>query len=163
VLIRAHAVGLYRACWSSRILNEAAENRVGVPVLRLADDFPECMITSDQYEPLIPATHMDPNDGHVTALCVRAQAEVIVAMEPDQFPESVLKPLGLEVQHPDEFLCYLLDLRPSTALRVVVELAADTRQPPRSVLQMLETLGRVAPNFADGVLYHLPAEMQSPT
>lgn len=109
------------------------------------------------------ATRAASHDGHVTALSVRAHAEVIVALEPEKFPNSVLKPLGLEAQHPDEFLCYLFDLRRERVLQAIMELAADTRTPPRTVMQFLELLGRTAPNFAEVVLYHLPPDMQSPT
>lgn len=161
--MRAHARGLYLASCSQKILDDAAGSNSNASVLKLAHLFPECMVPSDHYAPLLPATSASSDHADVLALCVRVHAQVIVAMEPDKFPEAVTKPLGLEVQHPDEFLCSLLDLSPSSVLEIVVELAADARRPPRSPFQLLERFGTITPHFAASILYLLPAEMRSPS
>lgn len=161
-MIRAHAAGLYMACWSVAILQEAAVGVDGAPVLTLRSLFPECTYASGQYETLAAPNGDGPHDGLIPALCTRAHARVVVTLEPDKFPEAQLKPLDLEALHPDEFLCYLLEESPSTMLQAITELAADTREPPRTVVQLLELLGKVVPNFVDGILYLLPADMQSP-
>lgn len=150
------------ACWSDTILREAAGSVDDAPVLRLQSLFPECTFASDQYAPLAAANGDGAHDGMIPALCTRAHARVVVTFEPDKFSEAQLKPLDLEAQHPDEFLCYLLEESPPTMLQAVIELAADTRDPPRAVLQLLELLGKVAPHFVDGILYLLPPDMQSP-
>ena len=149
------------ACWSDTILEEAAGGAEDAPVLKLRSAFPECTFASDQYAPLA-ANGDGPHDGLIPALCTRAHARVVVTFEPDKFSEAQLKPLDLEAQHPDEFLCYLLEESTPTMLQAVTELAADMRDPPRTVLQLLELLGKVAPHFVDGILYLLPPDMQSP-
>lgn len=163
VLVRTHARGLYRACWSERILQETAASEPNHPVLALAALFPDSTIPRDHYEPLAAATRSVPDTaGDAVALCVRAHAEVLVAMSANHFPDELVAPLGIECQHPDEFLSNLLDLSPPIVLEVLMQLAADTRRRPLSLLRLVEILGRTTPNFAERVLYHLPADMQSP-
>jgi hypothetical protein len=142
-------------------LQEAAVGVDDAPVLALRSLFPESTFASDQYETLAPNGN-GLHDGLIPALCTRAHARVVVTLEPDRFPEAQLKPLDLEAQHPDEFLCYLLEESPPTMLQVLTELAADMRDPPKTLLQVLELLGKVAPHFVDEILYLLPPDMRSP-
>jgi predicted nucleic acid-binding protein len=63
----------------------------------------DCLVIG--YEPLIDGpTLPDPEDRHVLAAAVRTGASVIVTFNLDDFPGEVLKPLGVEAQHPDEFI-----------------------------------------------------------
>lgn len=83
--------------------------------------------------------------------------------EPKTFSDGALEPYGLEAQHPDEFLCYLFDLDPGRVLQAVTEQAADLRRPPRTILEVLEGLGRFVPDFAELVRGALPPTMTAPT
>lgn len=47
---------------------------------------------------------------------IKAHADVIVTYNLNDFPESILKPLGLEAQHPDEFISHLIDLAPAAVI-----------------------------------------------
>lgn len=63
------------------------------------------------YEDLLPALRLpDPNGRHVLAAAIRGQANVIVTMNVRDFPSDVLALLGIEAQHPGEFVLHLLDL-----------------------------------------------------
>jgi hypothetical protein len=65
------------------------------------------------YESLIPSlTLPDPNDRHVLAAAIVGKCDVIVTQNLQDFPITVLEPVGIEAQHPDEFLANHLNLAP---------------------------------------------------
>ena len=60
-------------------------------------------------------------------------------------------PEGLEAQTPDDFLCNLLDLDPEMMVEIVRSQAADLRKPPRSFEDVVGTLERIVPSFAESL------------
>jgi hypothetical protein len=69
----------------------------------------------------------DPNDRHVLAAAIRGRAQVIVTLNPRDFPKAILVRYGIVAQHPDSFVLGLLATGPDA----VVEAA-----------EYFETLGR---------------------
>src|ERR1022692_4131141 len=70
----------------------------------------DCLVTG--YEVLIPTlTLPDKNDRHVLAAAIVGRCDVIVTQNLKHFPKKILTPLGIEAQHPDEFLAITLTLR----------------------------------------------------
>jgi hypothetical protein len=60
------------------------------------------------YEDLFPGLQLpDPNVRHVLAAAIRGRADVIVTANLRDFPTGTLAPLGIEAQHPDEFVLHL--------------------------------------------------------
>lgn len=95
------------------------------------------------YEPLIDGLHLpDPDDRHVLAAAVRCGAQVIVTKNLRHFPASVLEPLGIESQHPDDFVGCLLDLNPGIVCGCVKRCRSILKNPPKSVGEYLEILAR---------------------
>lgn len=90
-LLRAAALGLYQVYWSEEIL----------------DEFPEAMVS--EYETLVSAMPNDEKDRHVTAVAVKAGAQVVVTSNMKDFHPM---PNGVEAQSPDSFLLNLLDISP---------------------------------------------------
>lgn len=84
----------------------------------------------------------DPEDAHVVATAVDAGASVIVTFNPRDFPAEVLEPLGLSALHPDAFVTELLDADPESVVAVARAQAADLRNPPRTVEDVLDALTR---------------------
>lgn len=170
-LLRTAEKGLYRVHWSATILDEAVRNLVKTGRIdqsgaqRLIDamaaSFPEAIVTG--YESLIDVMTNDEKDRHVAATAVRCHAQVIVTANLSDFPDAALAPYGLEAQHPDEFLCNLLDLDPSRVLQAVFEQAADLRRPPHTVLEVLERLGETVPDFAEIIRAMLPPTLATPS
>lgn len=157
-LLRAAAIGLYRVHWSPRILDEAFRNMLADARLKspeaaarlraqLRTHFPEAQV--EPADAQIDAMKNDPDDRHVAAAAVLAHAQVIVTFNTRHFPDQALEPYGIEAQHPDEFLCHLLDLAPSLMRQVLGDQAAALRMPPMTVHQLLVRLAKDAPMFAE--------------
>lgn len=127
----------------------------------MSSAFPEASVAG--YEPLISAMTNDEKDRHVVAAAVRCHAQVIVTTNLKHFLDAALDPFGLEAQHPDEFLCNLFDLDSGRVLQAVTEQAADLRKPTRTVLEVLEALGKIVPQFAELIRSTLPPAITAPT
>ena len=66
----------------------------------------------EDYEELIDGIKLpDPNDRHVLAAAIKANAQTIVTYNLSDFPSSALSKYEIDAQHPDEFLRHLLDMR----------------------------------------------------
>jgi len=143
---------LFRARWSNDIHEEWIRN--------LLEDRPDltrerlertrdkmnshirgCLVTG--YEPLIAGlTLPDPDDRHVLAAAIRANADVIVTFNLKDFPPVQLAPLGIEAQHPDEFIVHLIDLSPGAVLSFVTQGWKNLKNPSKTADEYLDTLLR---------------------
>jgi predicted nucleic acid-binding protein len=110
-LLRLAEASAYRPLWSADVLAELRRNLVarGIPaervdrrLMHMTRSFPDALITG--YEPLIDGMTNHPKDRHVLAASVRANAEVIVTFNLNDFPEPALKPYDIAAIDPDEFL-----------------------------------------------------------
>jgi hypothetical protein len=91
----------------------------------------------------------DANDAHVVAAALRGRADMIVTANLADFPSSVLAALGLEVQHPDDFLLSQLDLEPEVTMMALENQARATKKPAITERNLLEHLkGCGVPRFA---------------
>jgi predicted nucleic acid-binding protein len=97
----------------------------------------DCLVTD--YEKLIPSiTLPDADDRHVLAAAIRSGAEVIVTSNLKDFPAEVLANYGIEAQHPDEFVTYLLDLAPDVVCAAVKRQRQNLKNPPKTVDELLD-------------------------
>lgn len=84
----------------------------------------------------------DPDDRHVLAAAIVAQAEIIVTFNLADFPAATLKNYGVRALSPDAFL---LELFPQNSTRIVSALAvqrARLRNPPQSPAEFTQSLAR---------------------
>jgi hypothetical protein len=103
-----------------------------------ADD---CLVTG--HETLIETlTLPDPNDRHVLAAAIVADAGVIVTCNLRDFPDDALEPFGIEAQHPDEFIRHLLDVAPDTVAEAVRNQQARLINPPVGMVELLALFER---------------------
>lgn len=65
---------------------------------------------------------------------------MIVTFNLADFPPAALAPYDIEAKHPDDFLLDSLDISPAAVTRCLVEQASALRDPPRSVVEVLDTL-----------------------
>ena len=85
----------------------------------------------------------DPNDRHVLAAAIVGHADVIVTRNLRDFPDEALEPYGIEAQHPDEFMCHLLDLAPVLVVDTVRTQQAALTNPPVVMDELLATFERL--------------------
>ena len=99
----------------------------------------DCLVTG--YEGLIDGlTLPDPDDRHVLAAAIHAQATLILTFNLRDFPDDILAPYGIQAQHPDEFLCILLEGDPESVCAAAEEHRQALKSPPKTREQYLETL-----------------------
>mgnify|MGYP002623161765 CR=1 FL=1 len=152
LLMRLAMTDLFRARWTNQIHDEwirkVLANRPDLTFEQLERTrtlmnahVRDCLVNG--YESLIDGLELpDPDDRHVLAAAIRTRASVIVTFNLDDFPAEVLEPLGVEVQHPDEFITHLIDLNPGVVCAAAKRQRASLKNPPRSVDEFLETLAQ---------------------
>jgi predicted nucleic acid-binding protein len=152
-LLRAASRGLFQACWSEQILEEARRNLVSTATITseqaerllatMRRAFPESTVRG--HETLIAAMQNEEKDRHVAAAAVKVGAQVIVTLNLRDFSGL---PAGLEAQSPDEFLVNLFDLDPGGMVELLTQQAAALKNPPRKLEDILGALDKLVPDFA---------------
>jgi len=149
LLLRLALTDLFRARWTDRIHEEWIESLLSKrPDLsrerlqrtrKLMDcTVPDCLVTG--FEEFIETVVLpDPNDRHILAAAIRAQAGVIVTYNVKDFSEEVLDGFGIEAQHPDEFVTHLYDLAPGDVCHTVRSQRQALKHPPVPVSELLNT------------------------
>ncbi|MDO8861012.1 PIN domain-containing protein [Haliea sp. E1-2-M8] len=148
-LMRLALTDLFKAHWSSQIHEEwiqalLQQGRFTRATLERARDLMDdhvrdALVTG--YEALIPSLSLpDPNDRHVLAAAIRCNADAIVTFNRKDFPEQVLQPYGIDVLHPDDFICYQIDMNAPACCKAIREQRMGLRNPPFTVEQFLATL-----------------------
>ena len=101
----------------------------------------DCLVTG--YEDLIPTLDLpDPDDRHVLAAAITGRCDAIVTANLQDFPNVVVNPYGIEVQHPDEFLFNHLELAPGIFCEAVRKVRARLKAPPLTVEEYLANLSK---------------------
>lgn len=152
LLLQLALTDLFRAKWTDQIHEEWIRNvRKDRPDLTLEQltrtkdlmnsHVRDCLITG--YESLIPVLELpDPEDGHVLAAAIQGGVDVIVTFNLKDFPPQALAPYDIEVQHPDEFIACVIDLKPVKIAQAVETIRKRLPNPPMTVEEHLETLLR---------------------
>ncbi len=142
--------GVYRPRWTDAIYDEWTRNlladRPNQTAERLARTRelmnqvdPLCLVTG--YEAAIAFLRLpDPDDRHVLAAAIHANAAVIVTFNRKDFPASALAPFGIAALSPDVFLCGLLDAAPELFLRAVEAHRLSLNRPPKTTEEYHATL-----------------------
>ena len=99
----------------------------------------DCVIAG--YEALIPQLQLpDPDDRHVLAAAIHAQAQVILTYNRRDFPRRVLAPYDITAQHPDDFLMTLMKRFSTEVRETLEEMRARKTRPPFSQAVLLQKL-----------------------
>jgi predicted nucleic acid-binding protein len=152
LLMELALIDSFRARWSEEIHQEWIRN-----VLKNRSDLNESQLLRTKafmdanvrdalvtdFDSLIPSLELpDKNDRHVLAAAIRCSAGVIVTFNLKDFPSDYLSTFGVEAQHPDEFILYLLDLYPVQICSAAEKVRQRLRNPVMNPEKYLENLLR---------------------
>ena len=152
ILLSLAHQGLYHARWTVTINDEWIRNLLqNRPELnaeqlrrtaeRMAQAIPDSLITG--YERFASIVDLpDPDDRHVLAAALVGHADAIVTFNLKDFPAGTLEPLGLEAQHPDDFVVNQLHLTLPEALKAFKAQRARLMRPTQTAAELLATLAR---------------------
>lgn len=168
VLIRVGLARLVQPRWTGQILDEVFRNlrtnRPDVDASRL-NRTQELMnasirdVTVTGFEHLIEqVTLPDPDDRHVLAAAVHADAQLIVTRNLRDFPADALAPWGVEAQHPDAFLTGVHQDHPDVLGEVVKAIARAWGTPDATPEQVIGRLAVDGPEAAKLIRASLPDE-----
>lgn len=169
VILTIAEVGICQVRWSPDVLDELqrtyikkakvdaakAEADVSYLIGIMTNAFPDAMVDRSYYTHAIPAMPNDEKDRHVLAAAIASKAAVLVTANLKDFRV----PAGfcyMDIQHPDDFLCYQLELAPQEFFHALEDLASNRRKPMNSVLGILTSLQKTVPNFASQAQTMLP-------
>lgn len=161
-LLRIAERELYRPLWSDRIVNEAKDavaaihpeitvDRIAKRFAAMDEAFEDAQIRGwERFEKRVILP--DPDDRHVVAAALRGEANAIVTTNVRDYPADAVRPLSIEVVHPDEFLLDQLERAPRVVLEILREQAEHARNPHMPLIDLMARLDRSGvPDFADEV------------
>jgi len=150
VLMYLAGSGLFQAKWTDRIHDEWITNllknqpeispeQLAITRRKMDNAVLDSLVIG--YEPLIDTLQLpDPNDRHVLAAAIRAEADLIVTNNLRDFPNNILAPYGIEAITPDEFLIRLIDENAEAVLSTIKRQREHLKNPPKTVEEHLATL-----------------------
>jgi predicted nucleic acid-binding protein len=150
LLLHLANLHLYKPKWTEQIQNEwkrnllinrpdLQEQQLQRTIQEMNKAFPDAEINN--YQTLISSIELpDADDRHVLAAAIRCKADVIVTSNLKDFPNEYLTLFDVEAQHPDHFICNLIDLNPEKAMKAFQNQVAYLRNPPMTALRVLEKL-----------------------
>jgi hypothetical protein len=138
-LLRFAEAGLFRARWSSAIMDEWRRNllknrpdlkhSVDAQIAAIHRAFPESCV--EGADGLIESLDLpDADDRHVLAAAIRTGAEHIVTENLRDFPEEKLDPFGITAVSADDFLSSTFELYPVEALAALRAMRTHYKNPP---------------------------------
>jgi predicted nucleic acid-binding protein len=153
LLIRLARAGVVSARWSDEIHDEwvrsLLRNRPDLDAERLQRTralmdaaVPGALVHG--YERHVERLHLpDPDDRHVLAAAIEAEADVIVTFNAKDFPRKIVSAYGIDVRRPDAFVLELLVGDELETVHAAMRAhRAELRNPPYTVEQYLESLAR---------------------
>ncbi len=149
LLIRLAQAGLVRAKWSETIhdewmrsvLNENPQlspERLARTRTLMNEAVRDCLLSG--HDDLLDSLSLpDPDDRHVLAAAIRANAEVIVTFNLKDFPPETLDRYDIEAMHPDDFLVSLIEFAPGLVCAAVKRQRESLRNPPKTAEELMAT------------------------
>ncbi|HEY9008253.1 MAG TPA: PIN domain-containing protein [Ohtaekwangia sp.] len=149
-LLHLASFELYTPKWTDRIHEEWRRNlllkrldlrpeQLDRTVQEMKKAFPDAGV--EKYESLITSLQLpDEDDRHILAAAIRCKTDVIVTFNLKDFPSKAIEHFDIEAQHPDLFISNLIDLNPEKSVEAFLKQVSFLRNPPKSELQVLDTL-----------------------
>jgi predicted nucleic acid-binding protein len=154
LLLTLAEAGFFRVRWSGPVLDETgrtiakllraqsssqadAEAMATEQVRRMTVAFEEAMVTDFDMHLAASSVLPDPNDAHVLAAAVKAQAAAIVTDNLKDFPPAALATFGLEARSADDFIADTIALDEGRAVAALRDMRQRFRKPDLSAEQLL--------------------------
>jgi predicted nucleic acid-binding protein len=150
ILVQAAVDGIYSARWTDEIHDEWTRNLLAnipeIPPQRLQQTrrlmemaLPDARITGFHHH--IDGLNLpDPQDRHVVAAAIKANASLILTWNLRDFPASALKEHALECLTPDAFLASLYDRTPELIVATLSNARRNLSKSGVSALGFLDIL-----------------------
>lgn len=101
--------------------------------------FPMALI--EGYENLISMLELpDSDDRHVLAAAIKSEADILVTFNLKDFQQGYINQFGVEVKHPDHFLCTLFERKPNSCVTAFKKMHNRLKHPPIPKGKLLDTL-----------------------
>ena len=84
----------------------------------------------------------DPQDEHVLAAAIKAQAAAVVTANVKDFPADAFERFGIEVLHPDALLMSQAELTPNLVLTSLAEMQSSFSRPSLKAAEIAAALRR---------------------
>lgn len=149
ILMRLALTDLFKAHWTDDIHQEwidalLRENKFSRKKLERVRDLMDVHVRDAKvtgYEGLIDDLELpDPDDRHVLAAAIRCNADAIVTINLKDFPEEALRPYGIDVLHPDDFIYYQIDMAPAVCCQAIREQRLALKNPKLEIEDFLTVL-----------------------
>lgn len=152
LLIRLDIEGLCRLRWSDEVnhewINALVRDRGFEPGPLLKTEtlmnraLPHARVTG--FGHLVPdLTLPDPDDRHVLAAALHSGVPHLLTFNLSDFPAHALPPAAPTVVHPDAWLAPVLNQDLQLTCRVLRQLVAPFRKPPRTISDVVGQLGKI--------------------
>lgn len=152
ILLSMASEGLLKPKWSSIIHDEWTRNllinrpdlekeQLNRTIHAMNQAFPDSNV--ENFEELIPSLNLpDKNDRHVLACAIKCKADLITTINLKDFPAEKITKYDIEVQHPDELICNLIDLDEKLACNAFEKMVNRLKNPPKTKSEVVMTLIR---------------------
>ncbi len=147
--------GLFAAKWSQKIESEwiasieerrpDLKGKLGYRRDQMREAVPDWEVEERAWRSLSSGLALpDPDDVHVLAAALAGHADAIVTVNLRDFPPQVVRPLGIEVIHPDQFIVAQWDLDQFVSVAAFKRMRARWKRPqatPEDFAAALERTG----------------------
>lgn len=152
-LMSLATAGLYAAKWTARIECEwmtalevkrpDLKGRLDVRRDQMREAVPDWEVAESVWQAYAGGLKLpDPHDVHVLAAALAGHADCIVTANLKDFPVESVRPLGIEVIHPDPFIVAQWDLDPIVAVAAFKRMRARWKKPQASAGDFADAMER---------------------
>ncbi|MEX0325395.1 MAG: PIN domain-containing protein [Puniceicoccaceae bacterium] len=159
----AESPRLFLPVWSDEILRETHRTQIdklGWPKdlaesfeIEIRKAFPHAAV--NDYGHLIEKLENEEKDRHILAAAIRSGTSLIVTFNLKDFSESAIRPWGIDVAHPQDYLNTLYEMAP---LEVVGKIGEIAGRRGIDKMDLLLRLGKTVPNFVSRIIEDLNLE-----
>ncbi len=140
-LFKAHWTDQIHEEWINALLRQGKYTRDKLERIRdlMNAHVKDARVTG--YKSLIGTLQLpDADDRHVLAAAIRCNADAIVTLNLKDFPAAGLKPYGIELLHPDDFIYYQIDMAPALCCSAIKKQRTALKNPQINVDEFLAIL-----------------------